>query len=253
MNNKKGKVYRQSVSNRIVHWVTALSIFLLIISGIGQMPVYKRYNVTKLPNAEWLGDYSITLVMHYLGGIALTFIVFYHIFVHFFKKEFDAMPKKGDVKESWHIIKAIITKGKEPASDKYLAEQRLAYLAIGIVILMLVFSGMIKVAKNVGVIYIPDSIIWVSTQMHNVGTFAIIFLVFAHLAAFAIKANRKLLPGMFTGYVDEEYVKERHSIWYEKLTDEQKRMPQSEKSEKPYVQKERTRTAPVASQILSNE
>ena len=26
-----------------------------------------------------------------------------------------------------------------------------------------------------------------------------------------IKANRKLLPGMFTGYVDKEYAKHRHS------------------------------------------
>lgn len=26
-----------------------------------------------------------------------------------------------------------------------------------------------------------------------------------------------MLPGMFTGYVDEEYVTHRHSIWFKKL------------------------------------
>jgi cytochrome b subunit of formate dehydrogenase len=45
----------------------------------------------------------------------------------------------------------------------------------------------------------------------------IIVGIIAHLAAFIFKANRPLLPGMFTGYVDEEYVRKRHSLWYEKL------------------------------------
>ena len=136
MNRKSGKVLRQSLSNRVVHWVTAISIFSLIISGFGQMPMYKRYNITKLPFSSWLGEYSLTLVMHYIGAIVLIFIVFYHVFVHGIQKQFDALPKKGDLKASYHIIKAMITKGEEPPSDKYLAEQRLAYLAIGIVIML---------------------------------------------------------------------------------------------------------------------
>lgn len=215
--NKKGKVYRQSRSNRIVHWVTALSIISLIITGIGQMPVYKRYNIVKLPGADWLGDYSITLILHYMGATALIFIVFYHIFVHSIQKQFDIMPKRGDVKESIHIIKAMITKGEEPPSEKYLAEQRLAYIAIGIVVLLLIFTGMIKMAKNVSFIDIPQTILVLSTNIHNFATFILIFLIVAHLLAFIVKANRKLLPGMILGYVDEEYVKHRHPLWYKRI------------------------------------
>ncbi|WP_147534379.1 formate dehydrogenase subunit gamma [Bacillus marasmi] len=218
-NSKLGKIYRQSWSNRLVHWGVAVSIFSLIISGFGQMPMYKRYNIVKLPGAEWLGDYSITLVMHYLGAISLIFFVFYHMFVHFFKKEFDAIPKRGDVKESGKIIKAMITKGEEPPSDKYLAEQRLAYIAIGITVLALVITGLIKIAKNVAFIHIPHSAIFLSTTIHNAATMILIFLIISHLAAFIIKANRKLLPGMMTGYVDEEYVKHRHSKWYKQINE----------------------------------
>lgn len=178
------------------------------------MPMYKRYNIVKLPGAEWLGEYSITLVMHYLGAIILIFIVFYHMFVHFFKKEFDAIPKRGDVKESGKIIKAMITNGEEPPSEKYLAEQRLAYMAIGVTVLALVITGLIKIAKNVAFIHIPHSVIFLSTTIHNAATMILIILIIGHLAAFIIKANRKLLPGMITGYVDEEYVKHRHSKWY---------------------------------------
>jgi formate dehydrogenase gamma subunit len=215
--SKNEGIYRQSFSNRLVHWGVVISIFSLIISGLGQMPIYKRYNIVKLPGAEWLGEYSITLFMHYIGGILLVFIIFYHMFVHFFNKEYDALPKRGDVMESWKIIKAMVTKGEEPPSEKYLAEQRLAYLGIGITVLALIITGFIKVAKNVSLIHIPHSFVYVSTAIHNIATFLLIFLIVAHLAAFIIKANRKLLPGMITGYVDEEYVKHRHSLWYKQI------------------------------------
>ncbi|WP_147532265.1 formate dehydrogenase subunit gamma [Bacillus marasmi] len=221
MKNKPRKIYRQNLSNRLVHWGIVLSIFSLIISGLGQMPMYKRYNIVKLPGAEWLGDYSITLAMHYIGAILLIFIVFYHMFIHFFMKEYDAIPKRGDVKESWKIIKAMITKGEEPPSEKYLAEQRLAYLAIGVTILALVITGFIKIGKNVSFISIPHSIVYISTTIHNIATFVLIFLIIAHLAAFIVKANRKLLPGMITGYVEEDYVKHRHIIWYKKIKEKQ--------------------------------
>ena len=216
MNRKTKKIKRQSLSNRIVHWTTAGSIFLLIISGILQLPIGKRYNVDKL-FGEWWVHYFNTLTLHYIGATILIFIVFYHIFVHSIKKEFDIMPKKGDVKQSYLIIKAMLTKGKEPESDKYLAEQRLAYLFIGVSVLLLVFTGMIKMIKNVPGASISYEVIFWSTTIHNIATVLLILGIVAHLAAFLIKENRAMLPGMFTGYVDEEYVKHRHSIWHKKL------------------------------------
>lgn len=222
MSKKKDKVLRQSVSNRLVHWITALTIFSLIISGFGQMPMYKRYNIVKLPGAEWLGEYPITLVMHYIGAIVLIFILFYHVFVHSIQKQFDIFPKRGDVKASAQIMKAMITKGEEPPSDKYLAEQRLAYFAFAVTLFIIVVTGFIKVAKNVSTIHVSNTVMTYATHIHNFATFALIFLIIAHLAAFIVKANRQLIPGMFTGYVSEEYAKHRHSLWYEKMQSDKK-------------------------------
>jgi formate dehydrogenase gamma subunit len=220
MKKNEKKIYRQSLSNRLVHWITAVSILILIISGLGQMPIYKRYNVVKLPGAEWLGDYTITLILHYLAAIILIFIVFYHMFVHLIQKQFDIFPKRGDGRESIKIIKAMLTKGEEPPSEKYLAEQRLAYLAIGMTVIALVVTGLIKMAKNLDFISITHPIIYWATMIHNIATFAMIFLIIGHMAAFLIKANRKLLPGMFSGYVDKEYVKHRHSLWYKRINEQ---------------------------------
>lgn len=217
MKNKVGKIKRHSFSNRFVHWLTAASIFLLIFSGLGQMPLYNRYMVTELPFMGWTGNYFVTLVLHYLGAISLLFIVFYHIILHMLRKEFSIWPRKGDVKESIQIIKAMLTKGQEPPSDKYLAEQRLAYLFIGVNVMLLVVTGIIKLIKNVPGVSMANGIITWSAHIHNFATVFLILGIIAHLAAFIIKDNRKLLPGMFTGYVDEDYVKHRHSIWYKKL------------------------------------
>jgi len=214
---KQSKILRQSVANRFVHWTTALSVSLLIITGLGQLPLYTRYNVTKLPGAAWLGDYFITVNLHYLGAIGLLFAASFHIVYAFARREFDIFPRKGDMKESYQIIKAMLTKGKEPASDKYLAEQRVAYLFIGLSLLLLIVTGLIKTLKNVPGLDLPHSLLYWNTALHNIGTGLIFFGVIGHLAAFLLKENRPLLPGMFTGSINREYINHRHSLWYVKL------------------------------------
>lgn len=213
----QSKVLRQSIANRFVHWTTALSVMLLIITGLGQLPLYTRYNVTKLPGAEWLGNYFITINLHYLGAIGLIFAVSFHIVYAFARREYDIFPRKGDMKESYQIIKAMLTKGKEPASDKYLAEQRVAYLFIGLSLLLLIITGLIKTLKNVPGVDLPHSLLYWNTALHNIGTGLIILGIIGHLAAFLLKENRPLLPGMFTGFINREYIKHRHSLWYAKL------------------------------------
>lgn len=211
------KVRRQSAANRFIHWGVALSAVLLIISGLGQLPLYKRYNITKLPGGEWLGSFYNMLDLHYFAAILLIFVVSFHLVFHFMRREFDIYPKRGDLKESYLIIKAMFTGGKEPPADKYLAEQRVAYLFIGANVLVLILTGIVKVVKNFEGTSLPYTLVAASTHLHNLATVLLILGIVAHLAAFILKANRPLLRGMFLGTVDEEYAKERHPIWYDRL------------------------------------
>lgn len=222
MKSKQGKVLRQNRVNRFVHWTTAVSVFLLIVTGLGQLPLYVRYNVTKLPGADWLGNFFSTLKLHYIGAAALMFVVSFHMVNAFLRKEYDIFPRKGDLRESYLIIKAMFTKGQEPPSDKYLAEQRVAYAFIGGSLILLIITGLIKMIKNLPDVELPKALLFWATQLHNLGTVLIILGIIGHLAAFLIKENRALLPGMFTGYIDREYVKHRHSKWYARLLPEDK-------------------------------
>ncbi|EMT45091.1 formate dehydrogenase subunit gamma [Anoxybacillus flavithermus] len=214
---KKNKIYRQPLPNRFVHWGIAISIIMLIITGIGQMPVYGRYLIIQPFGTKWLTSYEVTLWVHYFFAATLLFFTTYHVVYHVIKKEFDIWPKKGDVKGSYLILKAMLLKQKEPPSEKYLPEQRIAYLYFVVSIGLVIVTGVIKVIKNIMGVQPTNGILFWGAQLHNLATVMVIFGVIMHLAAFIVKENRKLLPGMFTGYVDEEYVKERHSLWYKEL------------------------------------
>ena len=207
------KVQRQSLQNRIIHWGVAISIFGLIVSGLFEMPIAKRYFINELPLMSWAGNYWINLTLHYIFGFTLIFFSIFHVVYHGFIGEFDAVPKRGDVKKSYLVIKAMITGGKEPASEKYLPEQRLAYLAIAFVIFVLIVTGLIKSYKNLLGFDIPNGLYFWAAMLHNAGFMLIFVLIIAHLMAFIPKSNRKLLPGMFSGKIDADYAKERHSLW----------------------------------------
>ena len=214
--NRK-KIKRHGLSVLLVHWTVAISTFVLIFSGLGQMPLYKRYMLDHLPGLSWVSDFSVTLSIHYWAATILIFAIAYHIVFHVTRREFDMLPRRGDMKQSAQIIMAVFGFGKEPENDKYLAEQRLAYVFIGFSLLILVFTGTIKVLKNLPDINFSEGFIYWVTQIHNLGTLMIIIGIVIHLGAFIFKENWPMLPGIFTGKIDLEYAKRRHSIWYDRV------------------------------------
>lgn len=212
-----GRIKRHSGLVRFVHWSVAISTFLLIFSGFGQMPLYKRYYVDQLPGLSWSSDYGATLVLHYVAAAWLLFAVVLHIVYHAWRREFGLIPRRGDLRESLMVIKASFGLGKEPPSDKWLAEQRLAYAYMAFWFLVVIVTGVIKLIKNYPSAEPPDALLnWV-TNLHNLATILLILGIAAHLAAFVLKANRPLILSMFTGYVSEEYVRHRHPLWYRRV------------------------------------
>ncbi|MEW6425246.1 MAG: cytochrome b/b6 domain-containing protein [Bacillota bacterium] len=216
---REGKVRRHGWPVLFAHWTIALSTIVLIFSGFGQMPIYRRYMVDKIPGLGWSGDFSITLVVHYAAAAVLMFAAAFHVIFHLVRKEYGILPRRGDVKESWRIIKAMLTGGKEPPSDKFLAEQRLAYAYITFWLLILILTGIVKVIKNLPGVSFSGNILIYVTDLHTLATFLLIFGIAAHLAAFLFKANRPLLWGMFTGKVGLAYVRHRHPLWYRRLVE----------------------------------
>lgn len=191
---KRKMVVRHSKSVRIEHWLIALSTILLINSAIGEIKV-----------------------IHYMAAAVLILASCFHVISHLIRKEFGLLLRKGDIKQSFKIIKAMLLGKAEPQHDKYLAEQRVAYTYIFICISVLILTGIVKLLKEFPSTKDLAKSLKVIGELHNVATAALIIGIVAHLLAFYIRENRPLLKGMLTGKVDLEYVKNRHHLWYKKL------------------------------------
>ena len=209
--NPVPQVKRQSLRNRVVHWGIALSCFGLIFTGILQMPVAKRYGMDAL--GAWTTEYFTTLPLHYAFGAVFTALCVFHLVVHALEGDFDIVPRKGDLKGSIEVVRAMLAGGEEPPSAKYLPEQRLAWAAFAAVFALVIVTGLLKTWKNLAGLDLPDPWLFWLAQLHNLGMGLTIVLFIGHMAAFAFKANRALLPGMTRGTVDAEYAKHRHSLW----------------------------------------
>ena len=210
-------VLRHSPIELAEHWLLAISGLLLIFSGFGELPMYKRFMVTQIPGLSWAGDFFINLKIHYLSGIVFFSIMVFHAIYHGWLGHQGLLPRKGDFKTSLITILSTFGFGKEPKSEKYLPEQRLAYAYLGGIGLILVVTGMFKVIKNFPGVYLSPALITGMTLTHTFATIFFLVGVLAHLAALIFKVNRPLVNSIFTREVDLEYVRDRHTMWYEEL------------------------------------
>ena len=210
-------VVRHSAVELIEHWVLAVSGLLLLFSGFGELPMYKRYMVTEIPGFSWAGDFFVNLKIHYLAAIVFVGVIVFHFIYHGWLGHRGLLPKSGDVGNSIKTILSFVGIGEEPRADKYLPEQRLAYFYMGIIGAILVVTGVIKVLKNLPSVYFSPGVITAATLIHTFATIFFLLGVLAHLAALVLKVNRPMVKPIFTGKMDLAYVQRRHSLWYERL------------------------------------
>jgi len=229
---EENAVLRHSAIERAEHWLIAVSGLVLLFSGFGEFPMYKRYMVTHIPGLSWAGDFWINLKIHYLAAIVFTGAAVFHVVYHSLLGHRGLLPRKGDGKASLKTVLSFIGIGEEPPADKYLPEQRLAYAYIAAVSFILILTGLIKITKNLPFVYLPPALITGATLTHTLATFLFLFGVIAHLAALALKVNWPLIKPMFTGRVDLDYVRHRHSIWYDELIKDLPPEREPEKEEK---------------------
>lgn len=211
--SEKNLVVRHSALELIEHWAIAISGLVLFLTGMFELPMSKRYYISSVPGLGWSADYMTSLYLHYAAAIVFTAEAMFHVSYHGLRGEKGLIPQKGDFSESITVIKSLFGFGEEPPMHKYLPEQRLAYVGMAFVILMLIVSGLVKTYKN---LYAPDMslpvVLW-ATWIHNI-FFILFFLAFlAHMAAILLRPNWPMVRGIFTGKVRLDYARHRHPLW----------------------------------------
>jgi hypothetical protein len=58
-------------------------MLILVFSGFGQMPIFKRYYIADIPGLAWSADFYITLIVHYVSAILLLALFGYVVIDYF--------------------------------------------------------------------------------------------------------------------------------------------------------------------------
>ena len=74
------------VISRPLRWLYLTTTFFLVLTGFGQMPIFKRYYIADIPGLGWLAEFFVTHYIHYLGAIVLLALVTYIMADYFILK-----------------------------------------------------------------------------------------------------------------------------------------------------------------------
>jgi len=89
-------------------YIYGITFFFLVLTGFGQMPVYKRYYISDIPGLDWLSQFYITHVMHYIASFVLIALAVY-IFISFIFRGSEKITGSGYLKI--FIIVGLIVSG----------------------------------------------------------------------------------------------------------------------------------------------
>lgn len=79
---KENNIQAVPASKTPLWYLYLVSGIMLVFSGFGQMPLYKRYYIADIPGMAWSADFYITHLVHYAFSILLFGIAAYAVFNH---------------------------------------------------------------------------------------------------------------------------------------------------------------------------
>ncbi len=188
------RVKRHALIDRLYHWLTAAAV--LILMGTAFLPILGW-------KFEWLS-------LHWTTGVVLAVLVLLHIVRALFWQDWRAMLiDTADIRNAWRsVIQAIRKGGTAPGKPgKYKLLQKLYHLAVALLVLSIVVSGVLMLLKI-------DTPLWrrnpywfaadtwgVIYSVHDFAAMAMLTLVMIHIY-FALRPEEWWLTrSMFRGWV----------------------------------------------------
>jgi formate dehydrogenase subunit gamma len=197
---RSDRLKRHLLIDRIYHWLTAASV--LILMGTAFLPIIGW-------KFEWLN-------LHWMTGIVLALLVFFHIVRALFWQDWRAMViHTMDIRNAWRsLMQAIRKGGKTPGRPgKYKLLQKLYHLAVALLVLLIVVSGLLMLLKIDTPLWRRDPY-WFAAEtwgaiysIHDFAAMAMVTLVMIHIY-FALRPEEWWLTrSMFRGWISRtEYL-----------------------------------------------
>ena len=199
------KILRFTLSERMVHWFTVSIFMLLALTGLALL--YGRFVLIPLLGPE---GFSITASAckeaHNLFGPLFLFAML-ALIITFIKNNFYA---SGDFK--W-LLKAGGLFGGHASAGRFNAGEKIWFWLATILGLALSVTGLIL---DFAVLGQGRDVLAISHVIHGISAVVMIAVSFGHIYL-GTAGMEGSFSSMANGYVDENWAKEHHDLWYEEV------------------------------------
>ncbi len=209
---------RFNTSQRWEHAVLLVSIAVLLLTGLPQ-----KYNTSTWSQAIISSPDRLNLLqtIHHIAALVLTALVLYHLgkIVYLMirrKLPGDMLPTLQDVKDAWNMFLYLVyIKKQKPAFGKYNFEQKVTYWFLFFAIGIMLVSGYIMWFPVAVTRVLPGQVIPGAIMAHS--TEAIVTTIFIVIWHFYHVHLERLNLSIFSGWLNEDDMRNYHSLEYERL------------------------------------
>ena len=247
------EVYRFGLAWRIGHLFFALSIMILVLTGMGLF-----YPGTPWAKAvvKWLGGPEITGIIHRVCAVIMLGIFFIHLIaisIVIWRKRrtfrwFGAdslVPNWKDLQDAWGMFKWFVGRGERPVFDRWTYWEKFDYWAVFWGMAIIGISGAMLAFPEFTASFLPGWVFNVGMVVHGEEAFlAAVFLFTVHFFNNNFRPDKMPPPNvtMFTGLQTMDEFRREHPVQYQRLVE-------SGELEK-YLMKAPSRPMTIGSQIL---
>jgi len=243
---------RFSLNIRVQHLVLAISVLLLIFTGL---PIKFHESAWATFLLKLMGGIKVSRIIHRIAAAMLTGVGVYHLFWIIFTKAgrrelFELLPKPKDFKDFYINIRYYLGLSKErPKFGRYSYIEKFDYWAVYWGMVIMIGSGLILTFFPYLIGILPKYVFDIAREAHSdealLATLAIVIWHWynAHFNPEVFPMN----PTIFTGKISKERMLREHPLEYEKLileqiqkmkADREKRKAESRQVDEPTTIKE---------------
>jgi formate dehydrogenase subunit gamma len=201
------KIFRWPGLDRFIHWYTAVLFIVLAITGFSLLwgravliPVMGKEGFAAWANiAKPVHDY---LALFFTAGLVVMILKWMH----------HNIPKAYDLE--WFLKGGGYLGGGHPPAGFANAGEKALYWTLVLAGGAMVVSGVYLLFPNLGT---ERAGMQLANMVHGISSLVCTVFIVMHIYLATI-GSEGALEGMMTGYVDEQYAKNHHPLWYDEIT-----------------------------------
>ena len=206
MKNDPKTLLRFTVSERVNHWLVALTFFLMALSGLVYFqPLY-------YPLSQLFGGGTWARILHPFFGVVMIFL-FGGMFFRFRKL---SIMTQSD-KEWLRHVREIATGDERnlPEAGKLNGGQKLMFWSLVTCMVLLILSGIVVWRAYFSFLF-PVVVVRLAAVVHAAAGVVMIALIMGHI--YIAIWTRESIGAMLYGRVRRAWAKQHHPAWYREMT-----------------------------------